>query len=345
MSLEQVSRPFWQRLLIYIVLSVLIIAIFIPSLFLKWNRVLFSAIFFSFLMCLLIPEGITLINNYLDKRLPWKGGLKKRYYINLGVIVGYCMILSISISILFAIFFWGVSLKQLSFSNLYSSLLITCLVTIIISLFVFSVNFLNKWEELASELEQRKNKALYAQIETLQNQIKPHFLFNNLNAVTSIIPKEPDMAIQFIHQLANVYRYILDHQNEEIVPLKTEIDFAESYYFLLKIRFGKKIHLHWDVDNTKGSVPPYVLQLLLENAVKHNIISKHKPLHITIQRQDNTIVVSNNLQVKPAEGVSWGIGLNNIKERYALFSDKVIQITQTPEQFKVALPILVTTKQ
>ena len=124
------------------------------------------------------------------------------------------------------------------------------------------------------------------------------------------------------------------------MPLKTEMAFAESYYFLLKIRFGTKIHLHWDIDNTKGSVPPYVLQLLLENAVKHNIISKHKPLHITIQRQDHTIVVSNNLQVKPAEGASWGIGLNNIKERYALFSDKVIQITQTPEQFKVLLPIL-----
>lgn len=340
MSSEKKVNPLWQRLLLYLLLSIVIVAIFTPSLFLAYDRRLFFNVGISFLLFTSISEGSQFINNFLDTKLPWEKGLKKRFYINLALIMVYAIVLAVLIITLYLILFYGISLADLSMEDLYSGLVISCLVTMIVSLFSFSIGFLNKWEELATELEQRKNKALYAQIETLQNQIKPHFLFNNLNAVTSIIPKDPDTAIQFIHQLANVYRYILDHQNEELVPLETEIDFAESYYFLLKIRFGEKLSLHWNIENKKGSVPPYVLQLLLENAVKHNIISKHKPLQISIQRLGNTIIVFNNLQVKPAEGASWGIGLNNIKERYALFSKKNIQVVETTEQFKVELPVL-----
>ena len=199
---------------------------------------------------------------------------------------------------------------------------------------------MDKWQELAEELEQRKNKALYAQIETLQNQIKPHFLFNNLNAVTSIIPKNPDQAIQFIYQLAKVYRYILDHQQEELVPLETEIAFAEAYLFLMDIRHKNRLHITWDIPSTKGNVPPYVLQLLLENAIKHNIISKQKPLYIRLVRKGDVLLVSNNLQTKKAEGASWGIGLKNIKERYQLLSDKTIVVRENTKNFIVEVPIL-----
>jgi len=311
-----------------------------PNFFKKPDTILFSSIGFSFFMFVFIAEGSGLINNYLDKKLPWEKGLKKRLYVSLASIVLYSIILSLLATTVFASLFWGIPWGELFFKNIYENLVITILITLVASLFAFCVYFLNKWEELAAELEQRKNKALYAQIETLQNQIKPHFLFNNLNAVTSIIPKDPDTSIQFIHQLANVYRYILDHQKDEIVPLETEIAFAKSYFFLLKIRFANKLQLNWDISNTKGNIPPYVLQLLLENAVKHNIISKHKPLEITIERQGDTLLISNNLQVKPAEGASWGIGLNNIKERYEILSDQAIQVTQTPERFQVVLPVL-----
>lgn len=337
---NQQKRPLWQRLLIYLFFSILIIAVFMPRFFKNPETLLFSSIGFSFLMFVFVAEGSGLINNYLDKKLPWEKGLKVRLYVTLLIIVLYSIFLSGIVTVIFASLFWGVPWGELSFAMIYENIVFTALIAMVASLFGFCIYFLNKWEELAEELEQRKNKTLYAQIETLQNQIKPHFLFNNLNAVTSIIPNDPDTAIQFVHQLANVYRYILDHQQDELVPLKTEIAFAESYVYLLKIRFKDKLNVQWNIDSVKGMVPPYVLQLLLENTVKHNIISKHKPLAINIKRTGNELLVVNNLQTKQAEGVSWGIGLNNIKDRYQLLSNKKVIVNKNAGQFSVKVPIL-----
>jgi len=340
MSDYKIKRPLWQRLGIYFILAVLLMVVFIPSAFTNLDKKLFTSIGFSFLMFVFISEGSGLINDYLDKKLPWENGLKKRFYVSLALIILYSIVLSLFASACFAILFWGIPWEELTLKVMYSNIVFTSLIAMIASLFAFSINFLNKWEELAEELEQRKNKALYAQIETLQNQIKPHFLFNNLNAITSIIPKDPDTAIQFVHQLANVYRYILDHQQDELVPLETEIAFAESYVYLLKIRFKEKLQVQWDIDTAKGMVPPYVLQLLLENTVKHNVISKNKPLIIHIKRVGNDLLVVNNLQTKQAEGESWGIGLNNIKDRYQLLSNKEVVVDKSKDQFSVKVPIL-----
>ena len=337
---NQQDRPFWQRLLIYLFFSILIVAVFMPRFFKNPGTLLFSSIGFGFLMFVFIAEGSGQINNYLDKKLPWEKGLKKRLYVSLAIIAVYSFFLSAIVTAIFANLFWGIPWGELSFARIYENIVFTALISMVASLFGFCIYFLNKWKELAEELEQRKNKALYAQIETLQNQIKPHFLFNNLNAITSIIPNDPDTAIQFVHQLANVYRYILDHQQDELVSLETEIEFAESYVYLLKIRFKDKLKVEWDMDSTQGMVPPYVLQLLLENTVKHNIISKHKPLTINIKRTGNELFVVNNLQTKQAEGVSWGIGLNNIKDRYQLLSNKEVIVDKTHNQFSVKVQIL-----
>jgi len=334
------EQPFLKRLTINFFLSVLIILFFQPSMFLKWNKTLWTSVGFSFLLCVVLSEGNSWLMNQMDRRMPWEKGLKKRFFTSLAVILGFSIPMAAIIATAFGVLFWNLDLDTLSSRKVYSNIVISMLVTIIVSLFFFSLNFLNKWEELAKELEQRKNKALYAHIESLQNQIKPHFLFNNLNAVTSIIPKDSDMAIQFIHQLAKVYRYILDQQQEEVVPLETEIAFAKSYIFLMEIRYKNRLKVHWEVPVKTGTVPPYVLQLLLENAIKHNVISKHKPLHIYIERTGQVLTVRNNLQVKQAEGASWGIGLNNIKERYELLSNEVVKIVETASDFIVEVPVL-----
>ena len=334
------DQPFLIRLAIYFILSVFVILLFQPSLFTKWNQSLWTSIGFSLTLFLLLSEGNGWLMEQMDRLLPWEKKLKKRFFVSLLVILVFSIPVVAIVTTVAGLLFWNLRIEDLSTGKFYTHIVISMLVTIIVSLFFFSINFLNKWEELAAELEQRKNKALYAHIESLQNQIKPHFLFNNLNAVTAIIPKDPEMAIQFIHQLAKVYRYILDQQEEEIVPLETEITFAKSYVFLMEIRYKDRLKVHWDVPITTGEVPPYVLQLLLENAIKHNIISKHKPLHIHIRRVGQTLTVANNLQVKKAEGASWGIGLNNIKERYLLLSNATVKIVQKATDFTVEVPIL-----
>ena len=334
------KTPFLKRLAIYAVLALFPLLLFQPSVFSKWTMDLWSSLGFSFLLFVVLSEGNGWIVERLELLFPWNKGPKKRFFLSLFCILIYSIPAVIVITTITGYLFWGFKLEMIYSSKFYNHIVITMLITAIVSLLIFSLSFLDKWQELAEELEQRKNKALYAQIETLQNQIKPHFLFNNLNAVTSIIPKDPDKAIQFIYQLANVYRYILDHQQEELVPLETEIAFAESYVFLMEIRYKNRLQITWDVPSNKGNVPPYVLQLLLENAIKHNVISKHKPLRIRLERKGDILLVSNNLQTKKAEGASWGIGLKNIKERYQLLSDKTIVVREDAKSFTVEVPVL-----
>ncbi len=279
--------------------------------------------------------------SWMNRVYPWEKGPKKRFLTSIAFILLFSIPVVAAVNIFFSTVIWGIPLNKVFGPGFFRTLLFSTFITLIISLALFSWEFMDRWQEIAAEVEQKKNKSLYAQIESLQNQIKPHFLFNNLNAVTSIIPHDPDTAIKFINQLSKVYRYILDHQHDELVSLETELEFAKSYIYLSEIRYGEKLRVKWDVENLRGSLPPYTLQLLLENAIKHNVISRHKPLHISLARRGDKLEISNNLQVKAAEGASWGIGLNNIKERYQLLSDEQVEISETENEFKVIVPVLI----
>ena len=184
-----------------------------------------------------------------------------------------------------------------------------------------------------------------AKFDALKNQLDPHFLFNSLNVLTSLIEENPDSAQKFTTSLSKVYRYVLEQKNKDLVSVDEELDFARTYMSLLKMRFEDSIifEIPEKANDPESKVVPLSLQLLLENAVKHNTVTTSKPLHIKIYESDGNLVVENNLQTKAIVKKSSGVGLENIKQRYELLTNKKVNINQQADRFAVAIPML--TKQ
>ena len=223
-------------------------------------------------------------------------------------------------------------------SDYFISLLIT---TIIISLFMHGRQFLMNYRDSIIAQEELKRAQLASRFESLQNQVNPHFLFNSLNVLSNLIYKDVDLSAKFIEQLASVYRYVLESQNNEVVSLQREREMLDAYLFLLQIRFGNQLETTIDLPTSQGEViPPLTLQLLAENAVKHNVVSRKNPLAFSVRKEGEEIVVRNTLQVKQQKQESLGIGLNNIRERYRLLNDQEIVVQQDEDFFEVRLPML-----
>jgi len=202
--------------------------------------------------------------------------------------------------------------------------------------------FMDKFKKAEVTAEQFKKASIEAQFEALRNQINPHFLFNCLNALSNLVYKDSDTSAKFIAQLSNVYRYLLYSQERKIVSLHEELDFIDSYLFLLKIRFGENISIVKNIttDIEKFHIAPATLQMLIENAIKHNVVSVNAPLKIEIVSFNGSITVANNLQEKRIKEPSAYIGLKNIIKRYEFLSSKPVEIKKTEQEFIVKVPLV-----
>jgi sensor histidine kinase YesM len=205
-----------------------------------------------------------------------------------------------------------------------------------------SIYFMNELRASVEESENLKRESLSAQLNALRSQVNPHFLFNNLNTLCSLIPENPKHAVDFVQQLSKVYRHILEVKDEKSILLKDEIDLLKAYTFLLKTRFDKNLDVTIDIPTEKlqKRIVPLSLQILMENAIKHNIVSADKPLHIDISTVNGSLVVSNNLQMKNQVNECTGIGLDNIRNRYKLISEKPVNVTSNDNNFTVSIPLI-----
>jgi two-component sensor histidine kinase len=201
-----------------------------------------------------------------------------------------------------------------------------------------------------SLIKQTKEKLMQAQqaksemeLKTLQQNIEPHFLFNNLNVLSSLIDSNPSKANDFLSKLAELYRYILQTQTLEIVPIKDELTFAENYVYLLQERFGNAYNFVWDVPENKVNgqmIVPVALQTLIENAVKHNAGNCEKPLQIRVKLDEHFLTVENQVREKPQMRPTHKTGLQNLATRYAFLTDRPVEIEQTANSFYVKLPLI-----
>ncbi|MEM9679268.1 MAG: histidine kinase, partial [Bacteroidota bacterium] len=223
--------------------------------------------------------------------------------------------------------------------------LIALIITLFVSLFFHTAHYYKELQK--SKVKEQKVIAgtASAKFDALKNQLDPHFLFNSLNVLTSLIEENTDSAQKFTTSLSKVYRYVLEQKNKDLVTVDEELNFARTYMSLLKMRFEDSIifEIPDQAANPESKVVPLSLQLLLENAVKHNMVTSSKPLHIKIYEDNNHLVVMNNLQPKQIVKKSSGVGLSNIKQRYSLLTDKRVIINQRAKDFAVAIPML--TKQ
>ncbi|MXV38083.1 hypothetical protein GO491_05245 [Flavobacteriaceae bacterium Ap0902] len=214
-------------------------------------------------------------------------------------------------------------------------------ISMIIGAFFYILFYIKaKFEKESAKQETKINQVTQTH-EALKSQIGPHFLFNSLNVLSGLVDENPDRAQTFIADLAQVYRYVLDQKDKEWVPVAEEIDFAENYLALIKTRFEDGLHVEIEegLMISELQMAPLTLQLLLENCIKHNAISKEKPLEIKIFKMNKTLIVENNLNPKKVFQEREGTGLNQIKQRYA-FIDQEVKVTQSQDRFSVEVPLL-----
>lgn len=202
--------------------------------------------------------------------------------------------------------------------------------------------FMSELKKSVEEREMLKRESLHAQLNALKTQVNPHFLFNNLNTLCSIIPEDPRTAVTFVQQLSKVYRHILEVQDEQSIPLKDELDVMRAYAFLLQTRFGDNLDITINVPEEKlnKKIMPLSLQILMENAIKHNIVSSDKPLKVNVYAENGKLVVSNNLQKKNQVNESTGIGLDNIRNRCRLLGNGNVEVTENGSNFTVSIPLI-----
>lgn len=214
------------------------------------------------------------------------------------------------------------------------------------ALFIYMLQSTLQLYQSMSEQEARQEKLQQefsqVRLQALRNQVNPHFLFNSLSVLSSLVQVNPDTAERFIIQLSKAYRYILDQQAAELVSLAAELDFLNAYFYLLQIRFDQKIKLETSISvpSDQWLLPPLTIQLLVENAVKHNRMSVAQPLLIAVSADNGIITVTNNLNSRDEQVESTGIGLENIRKRMAYFTSKPVVITQTDKLFTVSVPLI-----
>ena len=217
----------------------------------------------------------------------------------------------------------------------------------LINLFFHLINailfFFREYRQQWTEAEDLRRISTQSQIPLVKSQIDPHFLFNNLNVLSGMVIKDNPEANHFIEEFSKVYRYILNNQEKELVALRSELEFIQPYIFLLQKRFDAGLTVAINIPDQYQSyhVVPAALQMLIENAIKHNIVSRNKPLHIDIHVNGNqTLMVTNNLQLRKTGESSTRIGLQNIRKRYELISGRTIIVRETDKLFEVILPLI-----
>ena len=279
--------------------------------------------------------------NYIRKAFPWEISSKKQ------LVYGFIGSLVLSTLVLvFLKYFIEVVIYNQDPSNFLKGsktyFFFGISITIIIVLMFYVFYFYKSVAQQKVNESQIVAKTEIAKFESLKSQIDPHFLFNSLNVLTSLISEDPKRAEKFTTKLSKVYRYVLEQKSKDLIPLQEELEFAKTYMELLKMRFEDSVDFNitdkFSNDNYK--IVPLSLQLLLENAVKHNVINNEDPLQIKIYEENGYLVVSNNLNEKTSLSKGTKLGLSNIRDRYSLITKKLVDIKQTKSEFIVKLPLL-----
>lgn len=340
--LKEIKKALLLGVIIFVVLQVvnLVLNQSLPNIeSIKWNFI------YTMLYSVVLYMANALVFIQLDKRFE-----KNRFHLK-RLVIGFLASFAISgfaiflLRILEDVAFENKSLEEFLKSEKPSNYLVAMIITVIVTLMVHIVYFYKAYQE--NKLKEQKIIAgtASAKFESLKNQLDPHFLFNSLNVLSSLIEENPENAQKFTTSLSKIYRYVLEQRDKELVSVAEELQFAKTYMNLLKMRFENSItfELPEDFGNEDSKVVPLSLQLVLENCIKHNIVSESKPLHIKISIEENQLTIKNNLQKKEVLQDRKGVGLQNIVNRYAILTKRNVLVEENENYFKVFLPIL--TKQ
>ena len=327
-----------------ILIALIIPAFFYLKLHLIGNSRHMNNMLIGFLYSFVVSVSIITVNlktfNWLHRKFPGNKKLIQRISSEI-LLTNFnaTIVISICATIFFLIFnFRNQELSVVLFNNIVVAIILN---TITMSVFE-GYYFFKQWKISMTQTEQLKRENIQSQFEALKNQIDPHFLFNSMNTVYSLIDTNPDKAKEFISKFSKIYRHVLDVKEKVVVPLKEEIEFLNSYIFLQKIRHEGNLEISINIDAQKSDnyIPPLSLQMLVENAIKHNTVSKKNPLIISITNNNNCLIIKNNIQLKDNMIESTKIGLKNLTERYKHISEKAPEFYVMDNEYVAEIPLL-----
>ena len=304
------------------------------------------AFIIGFVVCM-ITAAVTVeiniaVSRWLDRFLKWEMQPLRRAGVQLAAILALTTAISlIAPRVYFLLSPMPASLKGNVPWAMVKNSIIGLLSTLIGTGIYLAMSFFHHWKTKSLEAEQYKVAAAQAQIEALKAQLDPHFMFNSLNTLTELVEINSSQSLEFLKDFGQVYRYVLQTREHESVTLQEELDFADSYLFLLKTRFGEALQVEKNIAETdlEKHLPPMTLQLLLENAVKHNVLTASKPLRVRLSSDGQWLSVQNNLQPKTSKPYSSGIGLKNITERVLRLTGEEPVIENSGSFFTVKIPL------
>lgn len=309
---------------------------------------LIMSLFFSCSVTVLICSSVYFLSGTFERKFPWETTpTRKRIFLQLLTSISTAVVIMVLYMMLFYLLVEKPMGQDCILSdevkvNFFNNIVITIVLTAIANLIWEGGYLAEQWKKSMVETEKFKRKNIQSQFESLKNQVNPHFLFNSLNALSSLVQTDPNKAEEFISEFAKIYRYVLDMKDKFLVPLREEYQFIRSFIFLHKIRFGSNLQVNIDISEDKMDdfIPPLSLQELIENAIKHNIVSKENPLYIDIFIEKDHLVIRNNLQKRIQDIPSTGTGQKNLKERYDMLSSRIPSF-QIEEPYYIAkIPLI-----
>jgi sensor histidine kinase YesM len=324
-------------LLINILIGLLVTYFFVNN-FSKVLGDIFQVALYSLMMGSALWLGNDYLSNLFYKKVELKSKPGQKFLIGILIMMIYSFIAIVLVDFLWHFLFARAELSTFQMPK-FQLIAILMGVTFIMSFGLSLKDFIEEKKLDLIKEEKLKTEIIKLEYETLKNQVNPHFLFNSLNALTSLVA-ENDEAVRFIKNLADVYRYVLDQKDKELVELDRELEFVSAYLYLHQIRFGKNLEIEICKAPANKMVVPLAVQMLVENAIKHNEISIDAPLKILIYLETDFLVVENNLQLKSMVGNSSKIGLENIKLRYAYLTKSEIIIESKDNKFTVKIPLM-----
>ncbi len=316
---------------------------------LLYQQTTLRGIWYTFLISSMFSYGMGfgngLLNSYLNSKWNWITQTNQRVTAGIIATVLYTIPLVLAINYVTFIVLGDTKLEDFFKGNLFWIHLFYIILSLGVSTFIHAAGFMKNWKAAMTKETTKQEivaKTETAKFESLKSQIDPHFLFNSLNVLTSLISENPNQAEKFTTKLSKVYRYVLEQRNKDLIPLSEELNFARTYMELLGMRFEDAVQFEIpsNISDDDLKIVPLSLQLLLENAVKHNVVSSLKPLKISIYEEDGYLVIQNNINPKEAIGKSTKVGLRNIADRYGLITQKRVLIENDNKIFKVKIPLL-----
>ena len=302
---------------------------------LRWKTIVICMVY-----TYILGYGCTFIVGKLEHKYSWLHEPRKKFFLQFFSLAAFSFITSAALFYVFAYFLFEGE-KWITFGEVINQAKLPAFISVSISAFFTGSSFLENWKTEAVRAERLEREKIATQYESLRNQVNPHFLFNSLNALSELVYEDQELAVNYIRQLGQVYRYVLDSRNREVVSLREELEFLDSFIFLQKIRFGENLQVNVQLERKETEyLLPLSSQILLENAIKHNVVSKENPLAIDLYQEDGYLVVKHIINRKRTMDSGTGIGLENIKMRYSYLTELPTKYGEQQGNFVVKIPIL-----